>query len=183
MDSFSPNFGKLKKQQEEQLADLAKEKRRMIDDRNRAIRDSASKSQGTRFRLRQRTVGGLPKFELTGNSLYKNNTAQTVLSASSFKVSGEPTPNQESLGNILSIAEDFSSSETHFNSASLTDNKGFMNLSQGLFANINQRNEMLKKTGMENLNNFIVPFDHQPDNPNMANFDYISKYSIDRRTN
>ncbi len=180
MDSFSPNFGKLKKQQEEQLADLAKERRRMIDDRNRAIRDSKSKSQGTRFRIQQT---GSFKFGVVGNSLYKNNTAQTVLSASSFKTSGELEPDEEVLSNFLSLPQDASSSESYFNSASLTDNKGFINLSQGLFSNINERNKMLKKTGMENLNNFIVPFDHQPDNPNMANFDYISKYSIDRRTN
>ena len=183
MDSFSPNFGKLKKQQEEQLADLAKERRRMIDDRNRAIRDSKSKSQGTRLRLQGGAGGTRLKFDLVGNSLYKNSTAQTVLSASSFKTSGELEPDEDILSNFLSIPQDPSSSESYFNSASLTDNKGFMNLSQGLFSNINERNEMLKKTGMENLNNFIVPFDHQPDNPNMANFDYISKYSIDRRTN
>mgnify|MGYP003116088776 FL=1 len=83
--------------------------------------------------------------------------------------------------NTEGLRED--STVNYFNTASLTDNQDFLNYSAGLEENANEYNKIIKNTAVENLNNFIVPFDHQPDNPNMANFDYISKYSIDRRTN
>ena len=187
MDSFSPNFGKLKKQQEEQLADLAKEKRRMIDERNRQIRQAGIKKT-QRFAVVTR--GDTTRVVNLGNPLMKQKTAQTTLSASSFKLETLENANDDLLismlgenSSFLNGDEPLASSINYYNSASLTDNKNFIGLSAGLKNNTNKYNELLKKTGTENLNNFIVPFDHQPDNPNMANFDYISKYSINRRTN
>ncbi len=184
MDSFSPNFGKLKKQQEEFIADLAKERRRLIDERNKRIRNLENDTSA-KTRARVLRKGDKIKVDVGRNKLEKQSTAQTILSATSVKTSGNTNALTDDITTITdsTIGNEEDLTVNYFNTASLTDNQQFLNYSAGLHENANEYNKIIKNTAVENLNNFIVPFDHQPDNPNMANFDYISKYSIDRRTN
>lgn len=184
MDSFSPNFGKLKKQQEDFISEFAKERRKLIDERNRRIRNAGTDTS-TKTRARVIRRGSQRTIDAGGNNLERQKTAQTILSATSVKASGKTNELTDGISTITDNTEGLREDSTvnYFNTASLTDNQDFLNYSAGLEENANEYNKIIKNTAVENLNNFIVPFDHQPDNPNMASFDYISKYSIDRRTN
>jgi hypothetical protein len=177
MDSFSANFGQLKKQTEEFISVMGKERRKILDERNRRLRDPIKKG-----------LQRVPTSTFTGsdfaryNQLFGHSTAQTELSCSSIRTSGQSLSEGEDF--IRSKTQDVRTSQTttYYNSASISDNNDFLSQTAGVNEDQNQYSKKLKATGRENLNNFFIPFDHQPDNPNMPNYDFISKYSIDRRT-
>lgn len=178
MDSYSSNFGQLKKQTEDFLLELGKERRIAIDERNKKIRDASSKQIQASFK------SAFDGFDYARHrTLFNHSTVQTELSCSAIESEQENSSSDERRINLLTDTYSSGLQSTNFyNSASISDNTGFLEQSAGISKDQNEYSKKRKATGRENLNNFFIPFDHQPDNPNMPNYDFISKYSIDRRT-
>lgn len=178
MDSYSSNFGQLKKQTEDFLLEMGKERRIAIDERNKKIRDASNKQIASSFKT------AFTGFDLARyRALFNHSTVQTELSCSAIESLEEENSSDQRRINLLTDTYTSGVQSTNFyNSASISDNTGFLEQSAGISKDQNEYSKKRKATGRENLNNFFVPFDHQPDNPNMPNYDFISKYSIDRRT-
>lgn len=177
MDSYSSNFGQLKKQTEDFLLEMGKERRIAIDERNKKIRDASNKQIASSFKT------AFTGFDLARyRALFNHSTVQTELSCSAIESQEENSSDQRRINLLTDTYTSGVQSTNFYNSASISDNTGFLEQSAGISKDQNEYSKKRKATGRENLNNFFVPFDHQPDNPNMPNYDFISKYSIDRRT-
>lgn len=167
MDMFSAEFGKMKQQREDSLAQLARDRQKVRDLSNKLSKN------GARIQASQNSVHSKVFDALHKTSMQTGNTVYDVLVSTVVKRDQDRIKVGDTLDDVT---------ETDYYNSVAIQSRGYLDEVMTINPDDNNNRSMVKNSAGAHLSQVFSPYDELPYNGNMPSVPYVHTQAIQERT-